>query len=111
MVTKESITRFSASNLHPAESCRLIREGAEQAVRRVAGGGMRPPGLDRPATLDLEFQTGDMAEVATWARGAERTGERSVRIQRRRPARDVHLVRRRHLHHPSGGRPLSGAWT
>ena len=80
VVTKESITRFSASNLHPAESCRLIREGAEQAVRRVAGDGMRTPELDRPATLDLEFQTGDMAEVATWARGAERTGERSVRI-------------------------------
>jgi D-amino peptidase len=81
VVTKESITRFSARNLHPDESCRLIREGAEQATRRVAEGGMRPPELDRPTTLDLEFQTGDMAEVATWARGAERTGERSVRIQ------------------------------
>ena len=80
VITKESITRFSASNLHPAESCRLIREGAERAVRQVAGDGMRAPELDRPATLDLEFQTGDMAEVATWARGAERTGERSVRI-------------------------------
>ena len=41
---------------------------------------MRAPELARPSTLDLEFQTGDMAEVATWARGAERTGERSVRI-------------------------------
>lgn len=81
VITKESITRFSASNLHPDESCRLIRDGAEQAVRRVAGEGMRSPELERPATLDLEFQTGDMAEVATWARGAERTGERSVRIQ------------------------------
>jgi len=80
VITKESITRFSASNLHPAESCRLIRDGAERAVRQVAGDGMRTPELDRPATLDLEFQTGDMAEVATWARGAQRTGERSVRI-------------------------------
>jgi D-amino peptidase len=80
VITKESITRFSASNLHPEESCRLIREGAERAVRQVGGDGMRTPNLSRPATLDLEFQTGDMAEVATWARGAERTGERSVRI-------------------------------
>ena len=80
VTTKESISRFSASNLHPTESCRLIRAGAEQAVRRIAGDGMRTPELARPATLDLEFQTGDMAEVATWARGAERTGERSVRI-------------------------------
>jgi D-amino peptidase len=50
-------------------------------VRRVAGEGMRAPELTRPASLDLDFQTGDMAEVATWARGAERTAERSVRIQ------------------------------
>jgi D-amino peptidase len=80
VITKESITRFSAGNLHPTESCRLIREGAERAVRQVGGDGMRTPELTRPATLDLDFQTGDMAEVATWARGAERTGERSVRI-------------------------------
>ena len=80
VVTKESITRFSARNLHPEESCRLIREGAERAVRRLGDGGMRTPGLSRPTALDLDFQTGDMAEVATWARAAERTGERSVRI-------------------------------
>ena len=61
VTTKESISRFSASNLHPTESCRLIRAGAEQAVRRIAGDGMRTPELVRPATLDLEFQTGDMA--------------------------------------------------
>jgi len=80
VVTKVSITRFSARNLHPEESCRLIREGAERAVRRLGDGGMRTPGLSRPTALDLDFQTGDMAEVATWARAAERTGERSVRI-------------------------------
>jgi D-amino peptidase len=80
VVTKESLTRFSADNLHPEESCRLIREGAERAVRRLADGGMRTPGMSRPAVLDLDLQTGDMAEVATWARGTERTAERSVRI-------------------------------
>jgi D-amino peptidase len=80
VITKESITRFSAGNLHPTESCRLIREGAEQAARRVAEGGVPTPGITRPATLELDLQTGDMAEVATWARGVERTGERSVRI-------------------------------
>jgi D-amino peptidase len=80
VTTKESITRFAATNLHPDESCRLIREGAEQAARRVAEGGVPTPGITRPATLELDLQTGDMAEVATWARGVERTGERSVRI-------------------------------
>ena len=31
-------------------------------------------------TLGLELQTADMADVATWARGTERTGQRSVEI-------------------------------
>lgn len=81
VTTKESITRFSALNLHPAESCRLIEAGAKQAMEAVAAGRVGGTGITSPATLDLEFQTGDMAEVATWARGAERTAERAVRIQ------------------------------
>jgi D-amino peptidase len=80
VVTKESITRFSAANLHPTESCRLIREGAERAMRAVAAGSVGTPGISRPATLELDVQTGDMAEVATWVRGVERTGERTVAI-------------------------------
>jgi D-amino peptidase len=80
VVTKESITRFSADNLHPTESCRLIREGAERAARAVAAGSVGTPGISRPATLELDVQTGDMAEVASWARGVERTGERTVAI-------------------------------
>lgn len=80
VTTKESITRFSARNLHPDESCRLIGEGAERAVGKLAADGVRTPGLARPVSLDLDFQTGDMAEVATWARGTERTAERTVRI-------------------------------
>jgi len=80
VVTKESITRASALNLHPTESCRLIRAGAEEAVRRVAAGAVSTPGIERPAALDLDLQTADMADVATWARSAERTGLREVRI-------------------------------
>ena len=38
VVTKTSITRASALNLHPTESCRLIREGAELALTKVAAG-------------------------------------------------------------------------
>jgi D-amino peptidase len=81
VVTKHSITRASALNLHPTESCRLIREGARAAMEKVAAGTVETPGIDLPASLDLEFQTSDMAEVATWARGAVRTAERGVRIE------------------------------
>ena len=80
VTTKESITRFSATNLHPTESCQRILAGAEEAVRRVATGSVQTPGITRPATLELDLQTADMAEVATWARGVERSGERAVRI-------------------------------
>ncbi|MFD0481821.1 M55 family metallopeptidase [Kineococcus sp. GCM10028916] len=80
VVTKHSITRASAENLHPTESCRRIRAGAEEAVRRVAAGKVSTPGIERPVALDLEMQTADMADVATWARRAERTGVREVRI-------------------------------
>lgn len=81
VVTKHSITRASARNLHPTESCRLIREGAREAVKRIAARKVNTPGIARPATLDLEFQTSDIAEVATWARGVSRTTERGVRIE------------------------------
>jgi D-amino peptidase len=81
VVTKESITRGAALNLHPDESARLIRVGAEDAVGRVAAGNAQPPAIGSPAALDLEFATGDMADIATWARGTERTGERTARIE------------------------------
>jgi D-amino peptidase len=80
VTTKESITRAAALNLHPDESCRLIRAGAEEAVRRVTAGTVLPPPIATPVALDLEFQTGDMADVATWARDVERTSERGARI-------------------------------
>lgn len=81
VITKESISRFSAKSLHPTESCRLIRAGAEEAVRKVAAGKMPLPQISLPTALDLEMQTADMADVATWAKGVERTGDRSVQIQ------------------------------
>jgi D-amino peptidase len=39
------------------------------------------PGISLPATLDVHMQTADMAEVASWVRGAERTGVRTVSIR------------------------------
>jgi len=80
VITKESVTRGAALNLHPDESGRLIRAGAEEAVRRVAAGGARPPAIEVPVTVDMEFQTADMADIATWARDVERTSERTATI-------------------------------
>lgn len=78
--TKTSTSRLAAHHLRPDESCRLIEEAAHRAVSAVAAGGIAPPHIDVPATLDVDLQTADMAEVASWVKGVERTDTRSVRI-------------------------------
>ena len=47
-----------------------------------------PPDITLPARLDVETQTADMAQVASWVRGVERTGTRSVRIEGDDPPRN-----------------------
>jgi D-amino peptidase len=55
-----------------------IAEAARRVAERVAS--LRPPAISLPATLEVHLQTADMAEVASWVRGAERTGVRAVTI-------------------------------
>jgi D-amino peptidase len=101
VVVKESFTRFGASNLHPEEARGLIADGARRAVERAGAepaevweiaadgpgapaeepGVLRLPAIALPATLEVHMQTADMAEVASWVRGVERTGVRTVRIR------------------------------
>ena len=81
VTTKRSLTRFSAHSLHPDEACRQVRAGAAEAVRRAAAGRLAGPGIAVPARLDLDVQTADMAEVGSWAKGAERIGTRTLRIE------------------------------
>lgn len=78
VVVKESISRFAASSLHPAEACRRIADGAHAALVRTADGALSAPRIDLPATLEVEMQTADMAEVASWVKGVERLSTRSV---------------------------------
>jgi D-amino peptidase len=100
VVVKESFTRFGASSLHPEVARELITDGARRALERVAAepsevweiaadaaaappeepGLLQPPAISLPATLEVHMQTADMAEVASWVRGAERTGVRTVSI-------------------------------
>jgi len=105
VVVKESFTRFGASNLHPEVARTMIADGARRAVERAAArpaevweiaaappapsadsGDSEPgvlglPAIALPATLEVQMQTADMAEVASWVRGAERTGVRAVSIR------------------------------
>ena len=79
VVVKESFTRFGASNLHPEVARTMIADGARRAVMRA--GELKPPPIGLPATLDVHMQTADMAELASWVRGTERTGVRTVSIR------------------------------
>lgn len=81
VITKQSITRFSALNLHPAESCGQIHDAAARAVARVKDGGVALPGLPHPSRLELDVQTTDMADVASWVGGVDRVSERTVAIE------------------------------
>jgi D-amino peptidase len=81
VIVKESVSRFAAQNLHPEAARERIREGARQAVARAGRGELRLPAIDLPALLDVSLQTADMAEMATWIRGVERTDLRTVRIE------------------------------
>jgi D-amino peptidase len=69
-------------NQHPEVARARIAEAARRAVERAVqpGGNLRRPAIPLPATLEVHLQTADMAEVASWVRGAERTGVRTVTI-------------------------------
>jgi len=79
VVVKESKSRFAAHSVHPDVARELIRLGAQTAAKRVAG--LKPPVIDANARLDISLLTADMAMIATWIKGVERTGPRSVAIE------------------------------
>ncbi len=78
VAVKGSITRFAAAQAHPDDAREMIRAGAEAALRGL--GKLPLPDIERPARLDVDLQTADMADVASWVKGVERSGTRSVRI-------------------------------
>lgn len=78
VIVKRSITRFAAESLHPERACELIRAGAECALRRAAT--IPLPAIELPATLEITFLTADMAEMATWLPGVQRSAPRTVTV-------------------------------
>jgi D-amino peptidase len=77
VVVKQSITRFAASAPHPLDARDKIAAAAQVAVRRAAS----VPDITLPARLDVHAQTADMAQMASWVKGAGRTGTRTVRVE------------------------------
>lgn len=85
VVVKESVGRFAARSVHPEVACELIRNGARRALERLDQLG--PPAIELPARIDLTLRTTDIAEMATWVRGVERSGARQVAFEDGDPLR------------------------
>ena len=77
--TKVSVSRFAASNLHPETVRQRIHAAAARALRSAAGADRSP--ISVPAQLELTFMTEDMAEMATWITGVNRTDSRVALLE------------------------------
>jgi D-amino peptidase len=77
-VVKHSVTRFAAESLHPEEAKELIHDAASRAIAGL--GDAQVPAITLPATLEILFLTGDMAEMATWIQGVTRVDARTVTV-------------------------------
>ncbi|HEX8916935.1 MAG TPA: M55 family metallopeptidase [Chloroflexota bacterium] len=71
---KRSFGRYSAESLSPADARRVIRNEAEASLSAIA----QSEQMRRSVTLELTFYIADMASMAEWIRGVERTGPRTV---------------------------------
>lgn len=85
VVVKEAVTRTAAVSLAPAEACARIREGAREAL--AARSPTAAVTVTAPYSLEVEWRTADMAQLASLVGGVERTGARTVAIADDEPAR------------------------
>ena len=72
-VVKTAVSRFAADSLHPSVARDLIRGRAREAITGLADA--RPPSIELPPTLEVQFRNADLAEMATWISGVERAGQ------------------------------------
>lgn len=70
-VVKRSVTRFAAESLHPAVARERIMAAAVEAL--TANKPASAPAFPDPTTVEVTFLTSDMAEMACWVQGVERS--------------------------------------
>ncbi len=84
-VVKTSVSRFAADSMHPLQAREAIRAAARAAVEGLPAAA--PPAIALPATLSVRFRNPDLAEMATWITGVERTDAVGVRLTDEDPVR------------------------
>jgi len=80
VIVKSVVSRRAAASVHPSVARDRVRAGAERAVRRAAAGELQALALERPITLEAEYRNAGEADYAALVPGAERYGDRGVRI-------------------------------
>ncbi len=79
---KQALGRFSAECLPLARSQQVIRETAEQAVRRfLAGKGPAPLKVKTPVRIEVEMNAAHMADTAALLPGAGRVDGRTLVVE------------------------------
>jgi D-amino peptidase len=80
VVVKRVVSRRAAASVHPSVARDRVRDGAERAVRRAAAAELQVLVVDRPVRLEAEYANAGMADHAALVPGAERYGDRGVRV-------------------------------
>jgi D-amino peptidase len=80
VVVKTAVSRRAAASVHPSVARERVRAGAERAVRRATAGELRPLDVGQPVELAAEYATAGQADYAALVPGAERDGDRGVRV-------------------------------
>ena len=80
IIVKTAVSRRAAASVHPGVARDRIRGGAERAVRRAAGGELQLLDPGRPIVLEAEYGHALEADYAALVPGAERYGDRGVRV-------------------------------
>ena len=80
VVVKRVVSRKAAASLHPSIARDLVHAGATRAIRRAAGGELQPLVVPTPVSIEIEFRNPGEADHAAITPGAERYGDRGVRL-------------------------------
>jgi D-amino peptidase len=80
VVVKTAVSRRAAASVHPSVARDRVRAGAERAVRRATAGELRLFDPGRPIVLEAEYRHALEADYAALVPGAERYGDRGVRV-------------------------------
>jgi D-amino peptidase len=80
VVVKVADGGSSAASVHPSVARDRIRAGAERAVRRAAAGELELLAVASPVVIEVDYARGVVADHAAILPGAERVGDRTVRL-------------------------------